>query len=206
MVERVNYKFNLLPQTPRANKSLAALVREEVEGRGKKWLVCFKKTKLPQSLESIGAVELRDLDLYDDIIFDARGFIKEFCKKLVELCGCFEETPPLDKLSFAVSELLKNSFLHGNKGRPGKTVVVSFKKARSGLVIDFFDEGKGPLILFRIPADYRDFINCFRIGYCGQNIGIAATQRYFGKENLTATKVFNESGKRVGTRVRIKIS
>jgi hypothetical protein len=198
MLERVSYQFNLLPRAPRNKKSLAAVVREEVARRGKKWLICFKETKLPQSLVEIGGIDLRDWD-----ILDSRGFINDFCEKIIQLYGPFEETLKQDNLEFALRELIKNAVLHGNKGKLNKKVFISFKKDENGLVIDVFDEGKGQLILLRSSTTFREFACWFRLGHGGQNIGIAAIQRYFGKENLTAAKICNQSGKRVGTRVSL---
>jgi hypothetical protein len=197
---------------------LAGIVRQKADQSGRQYLVysikeksygysSLKKREPLGSLANIGAIELPGWGTF--VGYGAMHFERDFCDSLLELYGPFNgpfgETLKT-KFAFAMSTLMKNAIVHGNHGDAAKKIIICFDRIESGFMIDVYDEGKGSLFLFNRSSGFREFALWFRFGYGGQNIGTDGVRQDFGQDSLTATKIYNELGKRVGTRVRLTVN
>jgi hypothetical protein len=197
MALRINHEFNLLPSRPNASTTLAAVVREQNGGSRCKMLVCASPHYLPGSLAGIGMIAMKS-NVADDLVGN-RPFTVEVCEKILGS----KRHEFSSNAEFALREIIRNAVIHGNKRDPDKKVLISFRQAPKGVILDVYDEGKGSLTLFNSSWGLRELATWFRLGYGGQNCGLLAIARYFGQENLSATKVYDQTGRRVGTRVSL---
>ncbi|MBN2057983.1 MAG: ATP-binding protein [Candidatus Saganbacteria bacterium] len=207
MIQVSRTTLNNLPGQSRAKQGLAALIREQLAQKGLGWFVCSPNRGLPATLSGLGGIEIATSEICDGS-FQGVCLIRELANKIIEVFYAANRdriAQLTDNLALALGELLKNAAIHGNDRKPKKKVMVLFRQAGQGFIINVLDEGRRPLFLLSRSWETHELAAWFRLNYSGQNCGLLSIEQGFGPQNLSASKIYDASGRRLGTSISLLV-